>query len=376
MNSKRKKFDYIVFGAGIFGLYSALVLSKKQGKVALVERDKEPFGRASYINQARLHLGYHYPRSIATAEQTIKYFDRFNKEFNFAINSKFRKIYAISSRISYTSAKQYLKFCDYLKIPAFEIDSKQYFNKGMVQAAFETKEYAFDAETIKKYLMDKAIISKNIEIFFDKNLKSAEKTNDSYILNFDDKSAFETDFVLNTTYAAVNQIIDKFNFQKFKIKYEICEMIVCAMNDKFKNVGLTVMDGPFLSIMPFGLTDYHTLSAVQYTPVKTSFEDLPVFECQGINNNCSMTNLENCNLCSAKPKTTWKYMSQLAKKFFIPEISFNYVNSMFAIKPILEAAEIDDSRPTIIRKFSENPTFISALSGKINGFYELEEILS
>ncbi len=376
MNSKTKKFDYIIFGAGIFGLYAANLLFKKGYKIALVERDKEPFSRASYVNQARLHYGYHYPRSIGTAQQAIKYFERFNKDFNFAINSKFRKIYAISSRISYTSAKQYLKFCDYLKIPAFEIDAKQYFNKGMVEAAFETKEYAFDAEMIKKSLVDKVSASKNVEIFFNKNLKSVEKTNDSYVLHFNDKSVFETGFVLNTTYAAVNQIINRFNCEKFKIKYEICEMIVCTMNDKFKNAGLTVMDGPFLSVMPFGLTKYHTLSAVQYTPIKTSFKALPIFECQGINNNCSMTNLENCNLCPDKPKTTWKYMSQLAKKFFIPEISMTYNDSLFAIKPILEAAEIDDSRPTIIKMFSKKPTFISALSGKINGIYELEEILT
>jgi len=375
MSSKIQKFDYIILGAGIFGLYAATLLFKKGCKVALIERDREAFSRASYINQARLHYGYHYPRSIATAQQSIKYFERFNKDFSFAINSSFKKIYAISSRISYTSAKQFLKFCNYLEIPAFEIDSKKYFNNGMVEAAFETKEYAFDAEKIKNYLIKEINKNKNTKIFFNKNLKNVEKTSDSYILNFNDKNSFETKFVLNTTYAAINQIIDKFNYEKFKIKYEICEMIVCDVNGKLKNIGLTVMDGPFLSIMPFGLTGYHTLSAVQYTPIKTSFKDLPVFECQGINNSCSITNLENCNLCSDKPKTTWRYMSQLAKKFFISEMSFNYNSSLFAIKPILEAAEIDDSRPTIIKTFSKNPTFISALSGKINGIYELEKIL-
>ena len=375
MNSRIQKFDYIVLGAGIFGLYAAKLLLEKGYKTAIVEREADAFTRASYVNQARLHYGYHYPRSIGTAQQTIKYFKRFSQDFSFAINSSFKQIYAVSSRISYTSAKQYLKFCDYLKIPAFEIDPKRYFNQGMVEAAFETREYAYDAEKIKKYLIEKIKRDRNTDIFFNKNLKSVEKKDDSYILHFDDRDTLKTNYVLNATYAAVNQIIDKFNCEKFRIKYEICEMIVCAVNDKIKKVGLTVMDGPFLSVMPFGLSGYHTLSAVQYTPVRTSFEPLPVFDCQGKDNNCSPTNLENCNLCPAKPKTTWSYMNQSAKKFFVPEISLTYLKSLFAIKPILEAAEIDDSRPTLIRSFSKKPTFVSVLSGKMNGIYELEEIL-
>lgn len=375
MNSRIEKFDYVILGAGIFGLYAAKILLEKKCRVALVERDKEPFGRASYINQARLHYGYHYPRSISTAKQTIKYFERFNQDFRFAMNSEFKKIYAISSRISYTSARQFLKFCNFLKIPAFEIDPNEYFNKGMVEAAFETKEYAFDAKIIKNHLMEKISANKNISVFFNKVLKKAQNTGGSFILHFDDGDIVETGFVLNTTYAAINQIIDKFNYEKFKIKYELCEMIVCTIGDKFRDLGLTVMDGPFLSVMPYGLTKYHTLSVVQYTPVKTSFDTLPAFSCQGKGNHCSSMELENCNICPARPKTTWRYMNQLSKKFFIPDISLTYVNSLYAIKPILEAAEIDDSRPTIIKPFSSDPAFISVLSGKVNGIYEMEEIL-
>lgn len=29
--------------------------------------EEAPFTRATYINQARVHMGYHYPRSLSTA---------------------------------------------------------------------------------------------------------------------------------------------------------------------------------------------------------------------------------------------------------------------------------------------------------------------
>lgn len=49
---------------------------------------------------------------------------------------------------------------------------------------------------------------------------------------------------------------------------------------------------------------------------------------------------------------------------------------LLSIKPTLMSSEIDDSRPTVIRKYSQNPTFVSVLSGKINIFYDLDEVLS
>ena len=45
------------------------------------------------------------------------------------------------------------------------------------------------------------------------------------------------------------------------------------------------------------------------------------------------------------------------------------------MKPILMSSEIDDSRPTIIKKYSTNPTFVGVLSGKINTVYDLDEVL-
>ena len=45
------------------------------------------------------------------------------------------------------------------------------------------------------------------------------------------------------------------------------------------------------------------------------------------------------------------------------------------MKPILKLSEIDDSRPTLVKQFSANPTFVSVLSGKINTVYDLKEIL-
>ena len=69
-------------------------------------------------------------------------------------------------------------------------------------------------------------------------------------------------------------------------------------------------------------------------------------------------------------------MASLTRKYLKDEFQFEYVDSLYSIKPILLTSEIDDSRPTIIRKLSENPTFYCVLSGKINTVYDLDEVLN
>lgn len=128
--------------------------------------------------------------------------------------------------------------------------------------------------------------------------------------------------------------------------------------------------------MPFGKTNQHSLTSVTFTPHKTSYETLPTFSCQQrAHGYCSPMHLGNCNQCSAKPETAFPYMSSLAKKYLLPKYKFEYENSIFSMKPILVTSEIDDSRPTVIQRYCENPTFVNILSGKINTIYDLDEVL-
>ena len=65
----------------------------------------------------------------------------------------------------------------------------------------------------------------------------------------------------------------------------------------------------------------------------------------------------------------------MVKKYLKEEFEFEYSHSLFSMKPILMTSEVDDSRPTVIRKLTESPTYICVLSGKINTVYDLMEVL-
>jgi len=129
-------------------------------------------------------------------------------------------------------------------------------------------------------------------------------------------------------------------------------VILCKVSDNLSDVGVTMMDGPFFSLMPFGQTGYHSLTAVNYTPHKTCVFALPEFDCQERSENtCSSSRLGNCNTCVAKPKTSWPFMYALAKKYLNDDITIEYVKSLYSIKPILQETKVNVSRPPSIKIF-------------------------
>ncbi len=372
-----EKYDKIIIGAGLYGLYSAAFCGERGGRILVLECDSAPFSRATYINQARIHQGYHYPRSLSTAMKSAKYFERFNKDYGFCVNSKFQKIYATSSSYSWSDGEQFKKFCNAAKIPCEELNPRQFFQKGTCDGAFLTCEYTYDAMILKEYFLEKLKKISNVNIRYGVDICEIEKLQDCYLLRMKDGSIYITGFLLNATYASTNQILSMVGYEKFNIKYELCEIILCDVNSKLKKYGLTVMDGPFFSIMPFGKTGLHSLTSVTFTPHTTCYEEFPNFACQNESKGyCTAFHLGNCNICKEKPKTAFPYMASLARKYLRDEFDFSYKKSLFSVKPILMSSEIDDSRPTVIRIYSKNPTFVGVLSGKINTVYDLDEVLS
>lgn len=373
----KQKYDRIIIGAGLYGLYSALFCGKKGQSVLVLECDPTPFRRATYINQARVHQGYHYPRSISTAMKSAGYFEKFNRDFAFCVNQEFNKVYATSAKYSWSSGVQFKKFCKAANIPCEELPLQKFFKDGMCDGVFLTREYTYDAMLLKDYYLQQLSTLNNVTISYGVNITSIERDADSYVVHTGQSQSFSTGFLLNATYAGTNQILEMLGYEKFGIKYELCEIILCEVNDALREYGFTVMDGPFFSIMPFGKTGLHSLTSVTFTPHTVSYDALPSFACQEKSGGyCSVRHLGNCNDCPAKPKTAFPYMANLARKYLKDEYGFTYEKSLFSMKPILMSSEIDDSRPTVIRVYSKNPTCVGVLSGKINTVYDLDEVLS
>lgn len=379
---KSNKYDRIIIGAGIYGLYAAIKSAKLGYKTLVLEMDDKAVSRGTYVNQARLHSGYHYPRSKATAQKSRDYFFRFMNDFEEAINTDFKQLYAISSNDSKTSKNEFIKFCDDLDIKCDEVDSSQYFKNGTVDGLFDTLEYAIDNDTVRNILLNRASQYNNLEIKYKSPVVDIKKfanffeITSSHIDNSSTTySKYITDYVLNATYANTNEILKMLDYDPLDIKYELCEVLLCSVSDNLKNVGLTVMDGPFFSIMPFGKTGLHSLTSVTFTPHTTSYDQTPTFSCQNLSKTCNPNCTENCNSCVYRPKSAWNRMYNLARKYLNDDICIEYVDSLITLKPILNSCEKDDARPTLVKTYCTNPTFITVFSGKLNTIYDLDDVL-
>jgi hypothetical protein len=368
-------YDKIIIGAGLYGLYAARFCGRKGEKVLVLEKDAAPFMRATTINQARVHMGYHYPRSLSTAMRSAAYFHRFVDEFPECIKQDFEQVYATGASFSWTNADAFKRFCAAANIPCDELPPERYFKPNACDGAFLTQEYTYDAVRLRGRLMDDLAALPGVQIRFDSAVTSIIERKDNFQLETAKGDIEKAPYVLNASYASVNEVSNMLNLEPFPVKYELCELILCETAGPLKNIGITVMDGPFFSIMPFGHTGLHSLTSVSATPHLQSNSPLPIFPCQKQNFSCSPKNLQNCHDCPARPKSAWPAMNQLAKKYLKDNYSFKYKASLFSIKPILKASEIDDSRPTLIRVQRDKPRFVSVLSGKINTVYDLEAFL-
>lgn len=378
MSLKTEKYDFIIIGGGIFGAYAALYLARQQQKVCLIEKEAQLFTKASIVNQARLHSGYHYPRSIATARMSDDNKARFTSEHKNFINFKFEKYYAIDKFGSFTDALQFERFCDYIAIKCKKVKQHPYFNFHRLEALYATTEYTFDPLLIAHFYSQQLKANPNIKVLKNATIKEVHNASNSWIVHLnhgdDTPLQLEAPQAINATYAASNAINHLFGVHEINLSHEISEIVLLEA-PLLRNLGITIMDGQFGSLMPYGKSGLLSLSSVAYTHHKVSYEQVPSFDCQQLNTNCKPEFTANCNTCPAKPRSNFLKMCSQIKHYFTADIQLNHVDSLFTIKSKLRANYIDDGRPTEISVMHEKPRFYCIFAGKINSIYEIEKVV-
>ena len=371
--------DFLIIGGGIFGIYAALHLSQLGQSVIVVEKEQQLMRKASIVNQARLHGGYHYPRSIATARMSDENKARFTADHQDFILFDFDKFYAIDRFGSLTDGAQFERFCAYIGIDCTLEPAHPMFNYERLEAVFRTTEYTFDPLLIARYYEDKVREDGRIQIWTQHLVKEAAAVGDYWELTLEQTSESSTKQVraaqvINATYSASNAINQLFGLDEIRLMHEISEMAFVT-SPQLGTTGLTVMDGPFGSIMPYGKSGLLSLSSVAYTHHKVSYESQPHFDCQEHNPDCSPAAPAICNGCVACPPANYRKMKAQIQQYLAPQVELNYFTSMFTIKSKLKANFIDDGRPTEINVLHRKPHFYCIFAGKINSIYEIEKVL-
>ena len=137
--------DAIIVGGGFYGAAIAIYLAKQRGfkNIVLVEREAALLKRASYNNQARVHNGYHYPRSYTTAYRSRVNLPKFVRDWPDAVTQDFIKLYAIARRNSKVTAKQFYRFCREIgaNITPAVPSLRSLFEPSLIEDVFIVEEY-------------------------------------------------------------------------------------------------------------------------------------------------------------------------------------------------------------------------------------------
>ncbi len=373
------RFDFIVVGGGLFGIYAALYLARRGQSICILEREKDLLKKASIVNQARLHSGYHYPRSIATAVMSNDYKARFTADHQAFINFSFDKYYALDRFGSFTDPQQFERFCQYLDIRCERVPEHPLFNFDRLSALYATTEYTFDPVLIAEYYRRQVRSEANIKIITHCEIKAAEAAHGEWRVAVHERSGktrwrLAAPQVINATYSGSNAVNRLFGCRDIDLMHEISE-IALLTSPQLRDTGLTVMDGQFGSLMPYGLSGLLSLSSVAYTHHKVSYDNQPAFDCQAVNTDCRPDFPGNCNDCPARPRSNYRKMLRQFRQYLAPGVSLHYFQSLFTIKSKLKANYIDDGRPTEISVLNDNPRFYCIFAGKINSIYEIEKVV-
>jgi len=366
--------DCLVVGGGLFGCYAALYMAGKGARVVLIEKEARLFRKASLVNQARLHSGYHYPRSMVTAAMSDAHKARFTEEHRDMVHFGFEQYYAIDRYGTYTDARQFERFCGYLDIRCERIDDHPLFNYERLEAVYRTEEYTFDPVLLARHYGQKITRHPGISVHTLTAPTLVEQRPGEWLVQTN-AGTWRTPVVINATYAASNAVNRLFGVPLLELTHEISE-IAFVDAPALRNIGLTVMDGPFGSIMPYGKSGLLSLSSVAYTHHNISYAPEPAFECMSTAHPaCTPGAPGVCTTCPRRPEPNAPKMLAQMHQYLQECVRLQHLFSWFTIKSKLKASYIDDGRPTEITRLSDSPAFYCLFAGKVNSIYEIEKML-
>ena len=373
-------FDVILIGGGFYGCSIAAFLARHGYKCLIIEREAELMLRASLVNQARLHNGYHYPRSYRTALRSRVNLPVFREVFPEAVFDDFRALYAIARHGSMVSAAHFRRFCNIVGMEARPAGREhgRLFDNRLIEAVFEVVEPVFNWAALRDRLIHD-LLDLQIETQMERTVVSVNVKSDPRIqIACESGEVFTANWVFNCTYADLGHVRLNDSLRgvpravdRFGLYHQIAEVALFEPPAPLRNLGVTIMDGPFLSTLPFPSRGLHSLTHVQYTHHYKwdegqntpwgAFDTPPTevldnyLESRGGRYRCSQ----------------FPFMIRDARRFLPILDGVPLVDTLFDVKTLLTRTSVDASRPILFHRHGDLPGFISVLGGKVDNIFDI-----
>lgn len=362
--------DYLIIGGGFYGCSLAIFLKQanKDSRIVVFERESEILSRASFNNQARIHGGYHYPRSILTAARSRHNYEPFRSMYADSVVDTFKHFYGISSTGSNVDSRQFRTFCERINAPLTPApkDVRNLFSPALIEDVFEVEESVFDAAKLREHLNSlmrelKIEVHLKTEIF--RIRENDRSLNADYSRISGEQGSIRAGRVFCCIYSRTHKLLENSTLPPIPLFNELAELALVDVPSPIKDKAFTVMCGPFFSVVPFPALGLHSLSHVRYTP-HVSWNASGEVE----------SPLKEGDAIRARSK--YKFMINDASRFMPVLEDCVYRDSLWEVKTTLPRSTENDSRPILIRQDHGLKGFCCIVGGKIDNICDMVDELS
>jgi hypothetical protein len=335
---RRRAPSVAVVGGGVFGATAAIELANRGFQVDLFERRNDLLQAASGINQYRLHRGYHYPRSLATAIECRDSEQTFRDAFGKAVVDSEEHYYAISSHDSLTTAEDYARFLEQTGLEHTPT-SLDLIRETSVSTVLRVRESLFDADVLRAVLW-RGLREAGVRVH------TGVAASGSILDRFD--------LSVIATYAELNRLTAR---SPRVYQFEVCEKPVVKLPREYSGRSVVVMDGPFMCVDPLPGSPFHVLGNVVHAIHHTNIGAFPEVPDE-------LRDHLNRGVVRSPRVTKIGDFVTSAATFFRNFEQAEHIGSMFTVRAVLPAVEDTDARPTVIQQLDDRT--ISIFSGKID----------
>ena len=353
----------VIAGGGFFGCSIAMMLHLRGWNPIVVEEAGDLFTRASRVNQARVHGGYHYPRSLMTAYRSRQNYEKFRQHYRDAIVDQFTKVYAIGRYFSKVTASQFEIFMNRVGAPLKKAPDSLWklFNPALTERVWIAEECAFDFSILRDKLKEE-MQEAGIEVRLNTLVENAATHSSGALTRLSDGSEIESAFIFNATYAGINRLTSASGMALIPLKHELAEMALVELPEELAGLSVTMMCGPFFSFMPYPSLGLTTLSHVRYTPHAHWFEN----GLTGATNPYQVFN-------SIAKHSHYELMIADASRYMPALHRAVHKDSLWTVKTLLPLSETDDGRPILFQRDPKLPALIHVMGGKIDNIFDVED---
>lgn len=322
-----------VIGGGVFGCTVAVDLARAGVRVDLYEARGDILEGATARCQGRLHSGYHYPRSDATAAAARDAAPQFAARYPEAIR-RAQHHYVIDDE-GKTSPADYLAFCDRLGLP-YEVVDHPLVHRGMT---VRVPEALVDPKVLRR-LLRRDLFQNSVRL---------------HPNGWVEPEKLDHDLIVVATYGRP---------WSRPLRYEIVETAMVELGVQYAEQSFVILDGPFASLDPIRpapgarhmlydvVNSVHAVHEGSAPIVRDGHDYADLLKAAGVRH----TPLTHFSRMVETAGRNLRGISECGQGICI------YAGSWFAVRAVLSEVDGTDERPTLVER---DGNVISILSGKI-----------